>query len=173
MRHLWIGIVSLALISSARAFAHCPSEGDPGWAPDMYSVAKEFARSRFVVRVRSLSETWLDEDGKPTWATPPFHTGAEHPLGMDPYLGAIYELEVLETFKGRPPTKLKLFSSNSTARVPLPVNGEYLLFIQQHPGPGVDEAGLKIFVDNCGNSVAMPFAASTLREVRSLAVRKK
>ena len=38
----------------------------------MYSVTKDFGRSRYVVRVRSLSETWLDEAGKPDVATPPF-----------------------------------------------------------------------------------------------------
>jgi hypothetical protein len=118
--------------ASNQAFAFCPGEGDPGWEADKYSVAKEFARSRFVVRARSLRETWLDENGKPTWATAPFRSGAPHPLGMDPYLGAIYELEILEVFKGAPPSRLELFSSNTTARTPLPVNGEYLLFLQEH-----------------------------------------
>jgi hypothetical protein len=132
----------------------------------MYSVAWEFARAKYVVTVRSLSETWLDEQGKPTWATAPFTANAPHPLGLDPYLGAVYELEVLEVFKGSPPKRLRLFSSNTTARVPLPVNGEYLLFIQEHDGP--NEAGLTIFVDNCGNSASLTVSAETLREFRRL-----
>jgi hypothetical protein len=163
-------IATLALSASMPARAHCPIEGDPGWEVDQYSVAKEYARSRYVVRVRSFSETWLGEDGKPAWATPPFLAGGSSPLGLDPFLGAIYELDVVKVFKGSPPKRLRFFSSNTTARTPLPVGGEYLLFIQEYRD-GVNEAGLSTFVDHCGNSTEMPFAGPALREVMKLVGR--
>jgi hypothetical protein len=166
-------LAALTLLCAQSALAFCPGDTDetwPGYSADYYSVEKEFARAKFVVRVRSLSETWLGEDGKPTWPTPPYGRGASHPMGLDPYLGAIYELEVLEVFKGSPDKKLRLFSSNTTARTPIPPPGEYLLFIQQSRGS--DEVGLQIYVDNCGNSSGMPTAGATLQTVRAMAQRK-
>jgi len=163
-------LCAFVCLVSQRAPAFCPTEGDPGWEPDMYSVAREFKRAKYVVLVRSLKETWLDENGKPTWPTPPYRAGGRMPLGMDPYLGAIYELEVTEVFKGAPARRLKVFSSNTTARTPLPVGGEYLLFMGEHDGP--DEAGLTLYIDNCGNSSDLPTARATLQAVRVLARKK-
>lgn len=166
-------LYALACLVSPCAPAACPTEGDPGWEPDLYSIGKEFRRAKYVVRAKSLRETWLGEDGKPAWPTQPFNAGGLNPLGMDPFLGAVYELEVLEVFKGAPQRLLQIFSSNTTARVPLPVNGEYLLFIQEYKEPGVDEAGLRIWVDHCGNSAEMPFAQATLQATQVLASKKK
>ena len=56
-------LCALACLGLPRVFAFCLSEGDPGWEPDMYIVAREFQRAKDVVRARSLRETWLDENG--------------------------------------------------------------------------------------------------------------
>ena len=39
-------LCALACLGSQRALAFCPTEGDPGWKPDMYAVPKEFGRAK-------------------------------------------------------------------------------------------------------------------------------
>jgi hypothetical protein len=73
----------------------------------------------------------------------------------------------MDVFKGSPPPRLKVFSSNTTVRTPLPVGREYLLFLGEHDG--TDEAGLTLYVDPCGNSSEISADDATLQAVRALA----
>ena len=134
----------------------------PGYRPDYYSPAEEYERALYVIEVRALSEIWLGEDGKPAPLKRPFQDGAKRPWGFDPYVGSYYEVEVLRTYKGKPPRRFRVFSENSTARCHLWVGKKYLLFVTQVDWPESNQHT----VDNCGNSGFMDRAAKTLKYLR-------
>lgn len=138
----------------------------PNYDPHYYSVSHEFRRSKYVVEVRVLRETWLDEDGKPKALEPPFQNGAKKPWGFDPYLGAYYDVGVLKSFKGEAPATLRLFSENSTARFWFDVGSKHVLFVSEgmfdHP------IGHSLTMDTCGNSQPVSKAAGLLEKLRQL-----
>jgi hypothetical protein len=161
----------VAALLPIEVFAYCFGwdKSQPDYDPKYYSVAKEFQRSQYVVVATSVRETWLGEDGKPKPLEPPFLGGASRPRGFDPYLGALYEVRVTQTFKGNPPERLTLFSDNSTARFSLlPVGGKFLLFVV---GNGPATSGAQLTIDNCGNSEALPKASVAMRELKRLTGR--
>ena len=91
--------------------------------------------------------------------------GAPRPLGFDPYLGAYYEVQIREAFKGAPPSLLRVFSENTTARFWLKAGSTYLLFIDEGT---FDMIGNQLTLDSCGNSANIANAHKALREVRTL-----
>ena len=138
----------------------------PNYDPAYYSVTKEFARAKYVVRAKIIKETWIGDDGKPAALKPPFLNGGSKPLGFDPYLGAYYDVDVIETFKGNPPKQLRLFSENTTARFYLDVGREYLLFVFDDIfDPPIRRA---LTSDNCGNSTSIAEAQTALQTLRQL-----
>ncbi len=137
----------------------------PNYDPKYYSVSHEFGRAKFVVTATAVSETWLGEDGKEKPLEPPFMNGAPRPLGFDPYLGAYYEVQIRQAFKGTPPSLLRVFSENTTARFWLKTGGDYLLFIDEGT---FDVIGNQLTLDTCGNSADIANAHKALREVRKL-----
>jgi hypothetical protein len=142
----------------------------PNYDPAYYSVPKEFARAKYVVRAKSIKEMWIGEDGKPTTLKPPFLNGGSTPLGFDPYLGAYYDVEVVETFKASPPKQLRLFSENSTGRFYLDVGREFLLFVFDEVfDPPIRRA---LTADNCGNSAYTDKAQSAIKILRQLSGKK-
>jgi len=114
-----------------KASAYCigSDKSMPDYDPEYYSVSHEFKRSQYVVEARVVREIWLGEDGKPKPLKPPFQDGQPRPWGFDPYTGAYYQIEILQAFKGHPPSQLQLFSENTTARFWLDVGQLYVLFI--------------------------------------------
>jgi hypothetical protein len=62
---------------------------------------------------------------------PPFQYKAPRPWGFDPYIGAFYDAEVVQVFKGKPAAQLRLFSENSTARFWLGVGDEFIMFVTE------------------------------------------
>jgi hypothetical protein len=155
-----------------KAGAYCPGNDKTfsSYDPAYYSVPKEFARAKYVVRARSVKETWIGEDGKPTVLKPPFLSGGSMPLGFDPYLGAYYDVDVVEAFKGSPPKQLRLFSENSTSRFYLDVGREFLLFVFDEVfDPPIRRA---LTTDNCGNSAYTDAAQSAIKTLRQLVGKK-
>ena len=138
----------------------------PNHDPRYYSVSHEFRRAKYVVQVRITRETWLGEDGKEKPLEPPFQNGNPKPWGFDPYMGAYYDLEVLASFKGRPPHRVRIFSENSTARFWFDVGTKHLLFLTEETfDPPVSTA---LTVDTCGNSTPIKTAGRLLRRLHLL-----
>jgi len=158
-------LLAMASIMPRLAEGSCPGLDPflPGYDPDYYSLSKELARSRYVLVGRVVAETWLGRDGKPKALQPPFQDGRPRPWGFDPYMGAVYEIEVLRVIKGQPGPQVTLFSENSTSRFWLDVGGEYLFFITEDT---FDEPiGRRLTVDNCGNSASAADAEKVLERL--------
>jgi hypothetical protein len=150
---------------ASEAAANCSgSDETPG--PNYYTVANEFARSRYVVVARLTRVTWLGEDGRPTTLRTPFRNGGDAPSGFDPYLGAYYDVSVSRVFKGRPGARLRLFSENTTARFSLERGRQYLLFVSADT---FEIIGAQPTIDPCGNSAPLDTAQDALRVVQQLA----
>jgi len=172
INHIVLVVILAAGGVPATASAYCFGADTtlPNYDPRYYSVAKELTRAKYVVLAKVVRETWLGEDGKPAVPKPPFQNGASRPWGFDPYMGAYYDVDVIETFKGNPPKRLRLFSENSTARFWLDINSEVLMFVtEERFDPPV---GLKPTLDNCGNSALVKKAQATIRTLRQLTSKK-
>ena len=95
---------------------------------------------------------------------------AAKPRGFDSYIGAYYDVDVIETFKGGPPKRLRLFSENTTARFWLDVGSELLIFVTDELfDPPI---GWKPTLDICGNSSLANNSQATVSQVKQLASRK-
>jgi hypothetical protein len=108
------------------------------------------------VKAKVLKETWIGEDGKPKPLKPPFQDGQPRPWGFDPYMGAFYDLRVETIFKGNPPSTLRVFSENSTARFWLLPGEEILAFVST--GAFDPPVGRQLTLDTCGNFAFFPRA---------------
>jgi hypothetical protein len=86
------------------------------------------------------------------------------------YDWTIYDVEVVEALKGKPPHRIKLESENTSARFPMDKGRRYLLFVSH--SNTVEMAGSaklpQDYVDNCGNSGAVEEVEPTIRKVRAL-----
>jgi hypothetical protein len=86
------------------------------------------------------------------------------------YDWTIYDVEVVETLKGKPPHRIKLESENTSARFPMDKGRRYLLFVSH--SNTIEMAGSEKlpqdYVDNCGNSGAVEEVEPTIRKVRAL-----
>jgi hypothetical protein len=138
----------------------------PNYDPAYYSVSHEFQRAKYVVKVKVIKETWVGEDGKTKPLQPPFENGSPKPWGFDPYAGAYYNLRVENSFKGKAPPTLRLFSENSTARFWFDVGSDWVLFV-------IDDIfdkpiGHNLTMDTCGNSKPLPKAGALLGALQAL-----
>jgi len=117
------------------------------------SISDEFKESNFVIIGRVSHQRNVP--------------GPDDPQG---YAWTIYDVHVLETFKGRPPHTLQLLSENSSARFPMDVGKSDLLFVDR--ASLVDRAGNEAlpenYIDNCGNSELWDAASEKVRAVRKL-----
>lgn len=169
----WRFLLCVAVaIAPSTAAAYCPGtdRNFPAYNPRYYSVAKEFARSRYVILGTMERETWLGEDGRPKPLKGPFQSGEKRPWGFDPYVGAYYDVRVEHSFKGTAPAHLRLFSENSTARFWLRRGPKYLMFIT--PGSFDPPMRRQLSIDTCGNSIEAIGHQKRLREVRRLAAKR-
>jgi hypothetical protein len=86
------------------------------------------------------------------------------------YDWTIYDVEVIEAFKGKLPHRVKLLSENTSGRFPMDAGKAYLLFVSH--SPMIELAGNEKLpqdhVDNCGNSGAVKDVETTIRTVRAL-----
>ena len=168
-----LALVCYFAFSPLKVSAYCPGNDPtvPDYDPHYYSVPKEFGRAKYVVEVRVLRETWLGDDGKVKLLKPPFQDGARRPWGFDPYIGAYYDVKVLQVFKGALKPELRLFSDNSTSRFWLDVGSDYLLFISDDTfDPPI---GVQLTTDNCGNSAGIKDARATVRTLEALSRSKR
>jgi hypothetical protein len=117
------------------------------------SVPEEFREARFVVLGRATHEQNI--------------SSAEDPDGYD---WTVYDVEILQAFKGTPPRTMRLLSENSSSRFPMEAGKTYLLFVSHMPM--VESEGNDVlpqdFVDNCGNSDALDAAGAKLMAVKQL-----
>lgn len=141
-------------LATATASASCWQSGIGAQAVARHpSVAEEYQQAEFVVIGRAMHERNIFSEAD-----------------ADDYDWTVYDVEVLQAFKGKPPHTLHLLSENSSARFPMDGGKMYLLFItrmpmEEHEG---DETLPADFVDNCGNSNVMDAASETLRTVSRL-----
>ena len=144
-------IAGACVPSAASAYCVGSDETLPNYRPDYYSVPVEFGRAKFVVEAVVTNESWIGDDGKPEPLAPPFGKGDKRPWGIAaPYMGAWYDVYVTRTFRGQPPSHLRLFSENSTARFWLNKGERYLLFVGDEAFDGPIRQAMTI--DTCGNS---------------------
>ena len=155
----------IATSAAQPASAYCEGWEKGGLA--YYSVNNEYKRSIFVVSVYVERETWLGLDGQPKALKGPFQNGASKPWGFDDYMGAYYDVVVVERFKGKPPHRFRLFSENSTARFWLTKGKNYVVFVDN----GTFDKPIKsaLSVDTCGNSPVLRSKAGRLiRKLKQL-----
>ncbi|MDN5943076.1 MAG: hypothetical protein L0H94_14440 [Nitrospira sp.] len=107
-----------------------------------YSVRDEFERSFAVAIGTVVSER----------ATPE---------SKDLYEGVTYTIDVEESFRGRVPATIELFSENSSGRFPMTKGEKYVLFLYQLAD--------RLAVDNCGNSGPVAENQDVFTAVRQLA----
>ena len=148
------GLVLAVAATSSAAYASCWESGQgPAAVYRHPSVPVEFKDAAFVVIGRVLGERRI--------------SSADDPEG---YAWTIYDVQVLETFKGKPPRALHLLSENTTARFPMDKGETYLLFVSR--SSSVEMAGNerlpKDYVDNCGNSATVREAADKIKALRAL-----
>ena len=162
MQRLVLIVSAVAAFYSAPALAYCSGRDPtwPGYNADFYTVQSEFKRAKYVAMVKVEREIWLGEDGKPRPLRPPFRSGISRPWGMDPYIGAFYEVGLVKAYKGRPARHLRLYSENTTARFWLEPSREYLVFLseQNFDAP----VGTALTIDSCGNSPVLRRDAGSL-----------
>jgi len=83
------------------------------------------------------------------------------PESKDLYEGVTYTVKIEESFRGRLPPTVELFSENSSGRFPMTKGEKYVLFLYQV----VD----RLAADNCGNSGLVSDKQDVLTAVRQLA----
>lgn len=120
------------------------------WQP---SVSEEFQEARFVFVGRAMHERNVFSAADP-----------------DDYDWTIYDVEVVQAFKGKPPHMIRLLSENSSARFTMEPGKTYLLFVNHMPMDERDgeETLPHDFVDNCGNSGVMEAAGEKIKTVELL-----
>jgi hypothetical protein len=107
-----------------------------------YSVRGEFERSLAVAIGTVVSER----------ATPE---------SKDLYEGVTYTVNIEESFRGRVPATIELFSENSSGRFPMTKGEKYVLFLYQ--------VADRFAADNCGNSEPVAENQDVFTAVRQLA----
>jgi len=120
-----------------------------------------------VIEAKVLKETWIGEDGKEKPLDPPFQNGSPRPWGFDPYVGAFYDLKIERSFKGSPPSVIRVFSENGTNRFWLDKGEEILAFVftEEFEAP----IGKQFTLDTCGNFRPYPRAVGVEVVVRKAA----
>jgi len=152
-----------AMPSVALAYCKGWDKTLPNYDPQYYSVDHEFRRSQWVIKAKVLKETWIGEDGQGKPLQPPFQNGSPRPWGFDPYLGAFYDLRVEQSFKGKPPLVIRVFSENATDRFWLKEGQEILAFVSTEAfDPPI---GKQLTLDTCGNFRPFPEANGIMASV--------
>jgi len=157
---------AVLMFSPMFALAYCAGWDKqlPNYDPQYYSVSHEFARTKLVITGKVTGEKWLGEDGKEKPLQPPFQSNGQRPSGFDPYVGVEYAIEVQKVFKGPPSKRLALFSENSSGRYLMETGKTYVLFVSTQDFG--EEIGVRLNVDNCGNSRPLEKAEDVLKQLQ-------
>lgn len=157
-----IPLIAAIMLAAVPAHALCTYDGVDNAST---TLVQEFHDSKWVAKVRVLSE-------RNNFATA--DDAYEEPWSL-------YELKVVENFKGRPPDTLRFFTRRNSGGFYFDrlsagpdIGGEYLVFLNttpDYPGePGIEKG--TVFVNyNCGQSrpwteVSQP-DLKTLRRLKS------
>ena len=154
MRAIFLAL--LIVTAPGAAFAYCNPDAD-------YSVKAEFARSDIVAVVKVTGARWYDEHRNPVAAP------AQAPLGLDPYAGVDYRVDVVRAFKGSPPRTLAIFSENTSARTPLEVGERYIVFLEHQTLADENRRPGDLMIDVCGNSAVLRHAGAVTSVLKTLA----
>ena len=124
----------LGILLAAQARAACVDYPTPD---------QEFGRSLYVFtgRVTSHRDEWHPPNG--------FAPGME------------YVVAVEETFRGKPPKRIKIFSERDSGQFPMEVGASYLLYVRKYRG--------LYSVYNCGHSGKLIDKASLVESLRQSA----
>lgn len=152
----WLIAAGLSLTPLSTAQAHCVYKDEP-YART--TLAQEFENARQAVRVRVLSANSNRPDN-----------GRDEP-------STLYEVEVLDAFKGSPARRLAVFTFRNSGgfymdRGPAPdIGGEYLLFLDPAPAwMPTTVRGAAVVHYSCGQSrrwdEVEPAARATLQRLR-------
>jgi hypothetical protein len=149
-----VSIFFALALASFTADAMCWQSGIGAQAVTRHpSVTEEYQQAQYVVIGRAVHERNVFSEAD-----------------TDDYDWTVYDVEVLQAFKGTPPHTLHLSSENSSARFPMDAGKTYLLFVTHMPMQ--ESEGGEIlpadFVDNCGNSDLTDAAAEKLKLVTRL-----
>jgi len=105
------------------------------------SVPEEYANSQSVFTGKVIKKTDIPESD-------------------NYYDGNNYTIQVQQIFKGKPKTRVVIFSENSSGRFPMTVGSTYIIFLHFELG--------RYQISNCGNSGVLSEKQDTLQAVRQL-----
>jgi hypothetical protein len=151
MRAIFLAI--LIATAPGAAFAYCNPDTD-------YSVKAEFARSDIVAVVKVIRSRWYEHRN-------PVAAPAQAPLGLDPYAGVDYRVDVVRTFKGSLSQTLAIFSENTSARTPLEMGERYVVFLQRQTLADENRRAGDLMIDVWGNSAALRHAGAVMAVLNS------
>jgi len=109
-------------------------------------VEEEFTNSKCVFVGKVVSRRIVDKDGF--------------------IQGTFYIVRVEELLKGSPPVELEIYDENSSGRFPMHAGRRYLLFAYEGTFENVE--GLRLAINNCGNSGIVSHTMKELTIVREL-----
>ena len=84
------------------------------------------------------------------------------PARDDEYQGWLYDLTVRQSFRGPHTKTIRVFTENSSGRLPLDLGKQYLIFAYEYNG--------RLEITNCGNSSLISAAGPALRELQKLQI---
>ena len=94
----------------------------------------------------------------------------ENVIDKDGFIdGMFYTVSVGKIFKGNLSHQIKLYSENNSARFPMDIGGEYLIFASKQHFKDIGKS--QFTVNACGNSAPLPQAKKIVSEV--LKINKK
>jgi hypothetical protein len=112
-------------------------------------VASEVRTADAIVIGRALSEQGLQED----------------PTDPESYTAYNVKVKVIARLKGDLPTMVVIRNENTSARYPMSIGEEHLLFISRD--------GLKLWINSCGNSSPMPEGKQLAEQIQAQLERLK
>jgi hypothetical protein len=107
------------------------------------SIKQEYELSKFVIIGIALSKQKI--------------SSSDDPLG---YIATLYTIKPLRIFKGNPQSKFIIYSENTTARFPMNIGEEYIIFVQKPNDI--------LIVYNCGHSGLVNDSAGVIEKVKAL-----
>jgi len=140
--------IATASILLGQAFFLCSADAvclDPTTFVSGYKIplASEVRAADGIVIGRVLSEQGLRED----------------PADSDGYTAYNVTVRVITRLKGNLPSVIVIRNENTSARYPMSIGEEHLLFVSK------DDEGLS--VNSCGNSSLMPEGAQQVQTIRA------
>ena len=134
-------LLALALhFCTARAVCLDPKTFISGYKVPLDS---EVRTADAIVVARVLSEQGLNED----------------PTDPDGYTAYNLTIRVLTSLKGKVPTIVVIKNENTSARYPMSVGEEHILFVSRN--------GNELWINSCGNSAAMPKGKQLVKQIQA------